>query len=183
MQETTAHTASGKLRAVVLLMALALSGAVAAGDGNGALRLPGAGAGALDLNVYGLSFHPNRAAARRLGVDNGFNPGLGLRYAIDDNVQGVTFAEAGIYHDSGRNRAKYAALGYQFHLGDRWQIGGALAAFQSRTYNRGSAFVALIPALTYDMGPVKLNAVYMPKFGRYNTVDTVGIYVSIPFRR
>jgi len=179
MTESTTRRASDRLRRAVLVTAIGLSGAAAAGDANDTYAP--AGRGALELNLYGLSYHPGRAAARRLGVDNGFNPGLGLRYALHDDWQGVTFGEAGFYRDSGRNRAKYAAMGYQFRLGERWRIGGALAAFDSHTYNRGAAFVALIPLLTYDMGPLKLNVVYLPKFGRYNAIDAFGLYVGIPF--
>jgi hypothetical protein len=33
---------------------------------------------ALDLNVYGLAYHPDRDTVHRLNLDNEFNPGLGL---------------------------------------------------------------------------------------------------------
>ncbi|HET9403161.1 MAG TPA: hypothetical protein VFO57_01105 [Burkholderiales bacterium] len=41
----------------------------------------------------------------------------------------------------------------------------------------------MIPLVTYDLGYVKLNAVYFPKFGHYNEVDAVGFYISIPFSK
>lgn len=135
---------------------------------------------ALDLNVYGLSYHPDRKTVHRLGLDNEVNPGLGLHYELVNDARGVAFADAGAYHDSGRNWAKFAALGYQFHFGERWRIGGALAAVRSRTYNDGVAFIAMIPLVTYDFGPVKLNAVYLPKFRPYNEVAAFGFYLSIP---
>jgi hypothetical protein len=135
----------------------------------------------LDLNVYGLAYHPDREAAHRLNLDNEFNPGLGLRYELYRDANGITFGEVGFYKDSGGNQAKFAALGYQFEFGEYWKAGGALAAMRSRTYNRGVTFLAIIPLITLDLGRIKLNAVYFPKFGGYNKVDAFGFYLSIPF--
>ena len=138
---------------------------------------------ALDLNVYGLSYHPDRETVHRQHLDNQVNPGLGLHYELVNNARGITFTEAGAYQDSGRNLAKFAALGYQFKLGERFRIGGALALINSRTYNGGAAFVGMIPLITYDMGRIKLNVVYFPKFAQYNEVEAYGLYFSIPFGR
>ena len=138
---------------------------------------------ALDLNVYGLSYHPDREKVHRLNLDNQVNAGLALHYALIDDARGITFAEAGAYYDSGRNWAKFAALGYQFKFGERWRIGGALAALNSQTYNHGITFVGMIPLVTYDLGRIKLNAVYFPKVANYNEVAAYGFYLSIPFGR
>jgi hypothetical protein len=43
------------------------------------------------VNVYGLSYHPDREAAREAGVTEEVNPGLALRYEWPSG----TFAEAG----------------------------------------------------------------------------------------
>jgi hypothetical protein len=51
-----------------------------------------------------------------------------------------------------------------------WQalgIGGALAVLDSRTYNDGVALIGMIPLITRDIGRIKLNAAYFPKFGQY----------------
>ena len=138
---------------------------------------------ALDLNVYGFSYHPDRETVKRLGLDNEFNPGLGFNYELLDDARGITFVQAGAYYDSGRNWAKFAGLGYQFKWGERWRIGGAVAVIHSRTYNEGAAFIGMIPLITYDFGPIKVNAVYFPKFGNRNEVAAYGLYFSIPFRK
>lgn len=135
----------------------------------------------LDLNVYGLAYHPDRETVHRQHLDNEFNPGLGLHYEIFNNARGITFAELGAYRDSGRNWAKFAALGYQFKLGERWRVGGALAAMDSKTYNHGVAFIGMVPLITYDLGRVKLNAVYFPRVANYNQIAAFGFYISIPF--
>ncbi|HUF19926.1 MAG TPA: hypothetical protein VMP00_04155 [Burkholderiales bacterium] len=138
---------------------------------------------ALELNVYGLAYHPDRETARRLQVDNEINPGLGLHYELTESPRGISFAEAGAYYDCGRNWAKFVGLGYQFKLGGRLRIGGAIAAMHSKTYNGGVGFVAMIPLITYDLGRIKLNAVHLPKFGDHNKVAAWGFYVSIPLGR
>ena len=135
---------------------------------------------ALDLNVYGFSYHPDREAIHRLHLDNEVNPGLGLHYEFSDTERGTTFAEIGAYKDSGSNLAKLVALGYQYKFAKRWRIGGALAVVHSATYNQGVTFLAMIPLITYDMGRVKLNATYLPKLGHYNEVDAFAFYISIP---
>ena len=119
----------------------------------------------------------------RQHLDNEFNPGLGLHYELAGDARGASFAEAGAYRDSGSNWAKFAALGYQLKLGERWRAGAALALFNSRTYNRGAAFIAMIPLVTYDFGPFKVNAVYLPKIEPYNEVAAFGFYISIPLGR
>jgi len=135
----------------------------------------------LDLNVYGLSYHPDRNAVHRKNLDNQVNPGLALHYSLTDSARGTSFVEGGAYLDSGRNWAKFAGLGYQYKVGERWKIGGAVAVANSPTYNRGATFVGMIPLITYDLGLIKLNAVYFPKIGNYNQVDAFGFYVSLPF--
>jgi len=138
---------------------------------------------ALDLNVYGLSYHPDRETVHRLHLDNEVNPGLGLHYELVNDARGITFAEVGAYDDSGSHWAKFAALGYQLKFGEHWRIGGAIALMHSRTYNDGAAFVGMIPLITYDFGRFKLNAVYFPKLGHTNEVAAIGLYLSIPFRK
>lgn len=120
---------------------------------------------------------------RRSRLDKEVNLGLGLSYTFHDDERGAAFFTAGIYQDSGRNWAKLAGPGYQFKLGDRWRLGVALPVMHSRTYNNSRVFVAPIPLLTYDLGVVKLNAVYAPRFQQYNNFAVFGVYFSIPFKQ
>ena len=130
--------------------------------------------------MYGFAYHPDREGVRRAHLDNEVNPGLGLRYDFHSDRLGVAFVEAGFYRDSGRNIASLAGPGYQFKLGERWRLGAALPLIYSRTYNHGRAFIAPIPLVTYDVGPVKLNAVYAPRTDQ-NRFAVFGFYLSIPF--
>jgi hypothetical protein len=135
----------------------------------------------LELQVYGISYHPDREGVRRNRVGNEANAGLGLSYEFHNDSSGAAFVEAGFYEDSGRNWAKLAGPGYQFKFGSNLRLGAILPVIQSRTYNNGRAFVAPIPLLTYDFGAVKLNAVFAPKFQQLNKFAVFGFYLGIPF--
>lgn len=137
----------------------------------------------LSLQVYGFSYHPDREGVRRAGLDNELNIGLGLNYTFHEDVRGVGFVEAGVFRDSGSNWAKLAGVGYQFKLGEHWRLGGALAGLHSTTYNRGKFFVAPLPIVTYDFGPVKLNASYAPRYKDINQFSVFSFYFSIPLAK
>ena len=93
------------------------------------------------------------------------------------------FVEAGVYRDSGSRLAKIAGMGYQYKVGTRWRLGGALLGVQSDTYNGGAAFIAPVPIATYDLGRVKLNAVYAPHYGTQNPFAAFGFYLGVPLAR
>jgi len=120
---------------------------------------------------------------KRAGLDNELNLGLGLDYTVLEDDRGIGFVEAGFYRDSGSQLAKFAGMGYQYKIGERWRLGGLLLGVQSRTYNRGDAFIAPIPLVTYDFGAVKLNAIYVPRYGDYNQFAVFGFYLSVPIGR
>jgi hypothetical protein len=186
-----------------IFIALALTGVGAAtaaevkGDGAGAADTNATGTSSekawparlefdldkLDLNIYGLAYHPDRERVKRDNLDNEFNPGLGLHYEFRNTERGVTFAEIGAYRDSGRNVASFLSLGYQFKIGENLRFGGAVAAMNSKTYNDGVAFIGMFPLITYDFGPVKANLVYFPKVANYNEVAAFGFYISVPLGR
>jgi hypothetical protein len=148
-----------------------------------ALALPapaaaGVDAAALGISFFGLSYHFDRDRARAVGIDSGFNPGLGVRYRFAQRDRWRFEVEAAAYYDSGRNSATVAGVAALWHVGRGLHAGGALALFNSPTYNNGRAFVAPIPLLAYDWGPVTLNATFVPKFERYNDVATLGFWVT-----
>lgn len=138
--------------------------------------------GQFGINIYGFSYHLDRDKAKSLGVDNEFNPGLGLRYR--DRLSGSFdgFLDGGAYRDSGRNTAVYAGGGVLYRATERLRLGGALALFHSDTYNRGNAFVALLPVVAYDFDRVTFNMVYLPKVRNYNDINTLGFWATIWLR-
>ena len=117
---------------------------------------------------------------RRTGLGNQLNLGLGLNYTLHEDDRGISFAEVGFYRDSGSHVAKLAGVGYQYKLGERWRLGGALVGIHSQTYNDGKFLIAPLPMLTYDLGAVKLNAIYVPRYGEYNKFAVFGFYFTVP---
>lgn len=148
-----------------------------------ALALPGPAAadadtGALGISFFGLSYHFNRDQARAAGVDNTVNPGLGVRYRFAQRDRWSFDVEAAAYYDSGRNTAVVGGVAALWHVGRGFHAGGALAFFNSPSYNNGRAFVVPIPLVAYDWGRVTLNATFVPKMERYNDVATIGVWVT-----
>ena len=135
--------------------------------------------GQLGLNVYGFSYHFDRDRAKRTGVDNEFNPGLGLRYRklLDTGWEG--FLDGGIYRDSGRNTAVYAGGGALYRVTERLRLGAALALFHSDTYNGGDPFIAPLPVAAYDFDRVTFNMVYLPKVRDFNSINTLGFWLTV----
>ena len=88
--------------------------------------------------MYGFAYHPDRETVHERGLDNEFNPGLGLHYELRNTPRGVTFAEVGAYDDSGSSVAAFIGLGYQFRMGEHWRAGAAVALMNSKTYNQGT---------------------------------------------
>src|SRR5206468_3340584 len=62
-------------------------------------------AGEFGVNLYGASYHFERSRAKALGLDNEFNPGLGVRYRDKLAERWDWFIDAGAYRDSGRKTA------------------------------------------------------------------------------
>jgi hypothetical protein len=136
-------------------------------------------AGDFGINIYGLSYHVERSRAHELGVDNEFNPGLGVRYRLPHSERLDWIFDAGAYRDSGRNTAVFAAAGASWHVSGGWRLGGALAAFHSDTYNRGRAFIAPVPFAGYDWRRVSVNVVYLPKVSEVNDINTFGFWLTV----
>jgi hypothetical protein len=136
-------------------------------------------AGEWGVDVFGLSYHFDRSEAEALGVDNGFNPGLGLRYRFAKLEHWAFDAEVGAYRDSGSNTAVQGGVSALWNPWRGLQLGGALVVFKSDTYNDGDVFLAPLPLVGYDFGPAMVNLTYFPKIGRYNDVATLGLWVTL----
>ncbi len=132
-------------------------------------------------NIYGLAYHFERAEAKRIGASNEVNPGLGIRRELYTQGAHHIYGEAGIYYDSGRRWAKTADVTWQYELigGLRGGIGAFF--FYTPTYNRGKAFVAPVPVMSYDFGPAVLSVAYAPKYQDKNVINTLGAFVSWRF--
>ena len=99
-------------------------------------------AGDIGINLYGASYHFERDRARELGLDNQFNPGLGVRYR-QSSERMEWLADAGIYHDSAEHTAMVVGVGAWWKAGQSLRLGAAIALFKSETYNGGPGFGAV----------------------------------------
>ncbi|MBT9569387.1 MAG: hypothetical protein IV085_13950 [Thiobacillus sp.] len=141
-------------------------------------------AGDWGVNVYGLSYHWDRDLAKQNDLDNEFNPGLGVRYQLGSWLRADAIIDAGVYRDSGRNTAVYAAAGLLWPLDKdkRFNLGAALTAFHSDTYNRGDAFIAPVPLLSIRLDGVTVNLTHFPKIRNFNEVDATALFFTFPLR-
>jgi hypothetical protein len=135
--------------------------------------------GEVGLNVYGLSYHLDRAHARELRLDNELNRGLGVRYRVLRSERLDWIFDAGAYYDSGRNTAVVAGAGALWKTSsERLRLGAALVFFDTQSLNRGHSFLAPLPLATYELDRATLNLVYLPKFRELNPVPAFGFWVT-----
>lgn len=163
-------TLSPRLTRLLLAAALLSASAVEASDWG--------------VNVYGLSYHWDRDQARQNDWDNEFNPGLGVRYQLGSWLKADAIIDAGAYYDSGRNTAVYAAAGLLWPLDrdKRFNLGVALTAFHSDTYNQGDPFIAPIPLFSLRFDRVAINLTHFPKVGTLNEIHTTAMFLTFPLR-
>jgi hypothetical protein len=143
-----------------------------------ALALPFPAAAELGLNLFGLAYHVDSDRAREAGLDNELIAGVGLRYRAAHSERLQWIFDLSAYHDSGRNTAYLAGAGALWKVSAGWRLGGALAALQSDTYNRGRAFVAPLPLAAYEFRSVTLNFTYVPRLSEINDVATLAAWLT-----
>jgi len=64
----------------------------------------------------------------------------------------------------------------------RFNLGLALTAFHSDTYNQGDAFIAPIPLFALRLENLTVNLTHFPKVGNLNEVHTTAMYLTFPLR-
>lgn len=133
----------------------------------------------LGINVYGFSYHFERARAREVGFDNQVNPGLGLRYQRPWRERLDFFVDAGAFRDSGRNTAVVAGAGGLWQASARLRLGAALAVLDSDTYNRGNTALTPIALAAWELGPATLNVTFFPRISEVNEISTLGFWLTL----
>jgi len=132
--------------------------------------------GELGLNIFGFSLHTDRSAGY-----NEVNPGIGLRYAFWNPAPRWTlFGDASIYYDSNRQWAKYVALGTSYRFATSWMVGAAVAYGQSRSYNHGKPFFALVPGIGFEYRRLVFNAVLLPSETADSKIVGLAVFMTIP---
>jgi hypothetical protein len=136
-----------------------------------------AGAGEIGINLYGASYHFERERARELGLDNQFNPGVGVRYR-QSSERMEWLADAGIYHDSAERTAIVVGAGAWWKATESLRLGAALALFKSETYNGGDPALAPLPLVGWEFRSVTVNAAFAPRIAGLNEVSTLLFWLT-----
>lgn len=119
---------------------------------------------ALELNLYGLSYHPGSDRGHNDDEPyNEFNIGVGVQHDFRETARGAWMGHAGIFLDSDRNWAKMLGGGYQWKVFKRVRAGILLTAVQSRSYSKGALIFVPIPLVSFDFGRVKLHVSGLPR--------------------
>lgn len=131
----------------------------------------------LGINVYGLSYHPDRTDI--LGHPfNEYNPGLGLNLVVADHPKTIAFVEGGLFIDSFEQEAKYISFGYQYKITRFLRLGINTGLYQTRSVNYGNAIIAPVPMASLHLGITTFNFIYFPSFGGINWYDSIGAYAT-----
>lgn len=92
---------------------------------------------------------------------NGRNPGVGVEYTLSDTIA----LTAGRFYNSDHQHSRYAGLFYQPWTLYGVKLGAVAGAFDGYPKMReGRAFLALIPAATFEYKRVGINVAAVPKF-------------------
>lgn len=133
----------------------------------------------LYASIYGYSYHTDRS--RGFNEDN---VGWGLRYNYNQ-----AFVEAGRFVDSMNKNAMFAAVGYQWPLGEYFEfavMGGALKqekATLGTLVRQEQTVGAIMPMVRIKTGALITNVSYVPKSTGNNLFETVVVYWSLPIKQ
>lgn len=130
------------------------------------------------VNIYGLSYHliGNRESYDFL---NEVNTGLGFRATFGDRNTNKVIIEGGRFRDSMNFAARYLSVGYLVRIVPGFSMGLNTALYTSRTIINGGIILAPIPIVSYTVGAVTLNGIFLPKYENKNPMNTLGFYLTI----
>jgi hypothetical protein len=137
-------------------------------------------AGEIGINIYGLSYHPDRRDSAGKSF-NELNVGIGLNYALYETHRSIFPIEGGIFKNSGGDVAKYIGAGYLFKFGRGISAGGEAVYFDSKTYNNGHPAFGIVPMVSYRYKPLSFTVMYLPKYKNINQNAAFGLYGTVHF--
>lgn len=90
------------------------------------------------------------------------------------------FCEAGVFSDSEKNTARYAAVGYGFDLMDSLlSFGLSVGPYKSATLNNNETLLAVIPMVSTRLSWISFQLVYLPAYKDVNRVHTLGFFATV----
>ena len=132
----------------------------------------------IGVNIYGASYHFERERAEELGLDNEFNPGVGLRARMPYSERIDWVFDAGLYRDSAGETAAVLGAAGLWKATEHLRLGAALALFRSETYNSGDLALAPLPLAAWEWRWLTINVAYAPRISGLNEVSTLSFWLT-----
>jgi len=140
------------------------------------LAVPNAHAGKLGIDIFGLSYHPDRVTSSGKKL-NGLNFGAGLNYALREKQKSVLMLDGGAYYSSGSAPAEFLALTFQYKW--KWlRIGPSLTVMHSSSYNDGQVFAAPLLLISFRFKDVSFNALPIPRYKDKNENSALALFCT-----
>ncbi|PWT90403.1 MAG: hypothetical protein C5B54_07220 [Acidobacteria bacterium] len=133
----------------------------------------------LGINIHGVSYHPNHSGNEL----NDWNPGIGVHYLFYVHGRNSLAAEGGIFENSSKDPAGYAALTYRFRVWYGLQLGIGFTFLKSSSVNHGSAVVVPLPVIGYRYHSVSIQMLYAPRVRDKNRNSVYSVYGTYYFYR
>ena len=130
----------------------------------------------IGLNLYGISYHLDRDAARRRNF-NEFNEGIGLHLSAYEDRYNFVYLEAGRFKDTFENGATYYAVGYRFRPIKYISLGLNFMQYDSKSI-RNRVYTP-IPVLAFDYKIASVKMSYLPKYRDISSYDSFVAYLTL----
>ena len=130
------------------------------------------------INLYGLSWHPDRDEVERYDYQE-THPGLGFQRDVMVGERSRLALEAGILDDSSRNLNFHGGLSYRHQAWGPLWAGAALFISGSKSDFDGEPVGALLPLATLVTDLGELSWTYVPDTSRHHDSGAVLMYATL----
>lgn len=127
------------------------------------------------------SFHSDSEQLRIDHLHNRRHGSLGITNSSSKNGLDYSRINRENIDAVSQNNASFQWTRIQYLLNDRWRLDAELPDFGDFIQNRNLSLIIPTPRLTYEMGPVKLSTLFIPRTFDYRLIAVMGIYFSISF--
>ena len=138
---------------------------------------PGASAGTIGIDLYGLSRHFDRQSREGYRF-NEVNAGLGVDWVLLRTPSQTAFADLSIFRDSFRNPDRYVSIAWTHRLVGPLQMGAMLAVSSTRSENLGEPFMAPVPLLSYRTDRAALHILFLPPSTELSGYPSVAAFAT-----
>ena len=98
---------------------------------------------------------------------------------LSESKRHIWLTEGGVYKNSSGQASKYLAAGYRLKLPAHFEIGSAVALYQSPDQNSGKAVLAPLLVISWRYKRVLFHVVPVPRYKDVNRNAAVGLYMTL----